>query len=122
MAANFGKFVKELRAEKRLGLREFCLKFGHDPSNWSKVERGVLIPPKNTEILEEWAKQLGLKKGEDKWHEFFDLAFVAQGKLPNDILSDEELVQKLPIFFRTLRGQKPTREELESVVKLLRKG
>lgn len=122
MATNFGRFIKELRAERRIGLREFCLQYGHDPSNWSKVERGVLSPPKNEETLAEWAKQLGLKKGEERWYQFFDLAFLAQGKIPNDILSDEELVGKLPVFFRTLRGQKPTKQELENVVKLLRKG
>ena len=30
----FGTFIKELRAKQRLGLREFCLKTGYDPSKW----------------------------------------------------------------------------------------
>ena len=41
----FGTFIKELRMKQRLGLREFCLKYEHDPSNWSKIEREVLSPP-----------------------------------------------------------------------------
>ena len=59
----FGEFVRGLRARKRMKLREFCLKYGHDPSNWSKVERGELAPPSDRKLLEAWAKQLGVKKG-----------------------------------------------------------
>ena len=61
----FGKFIKELRARQRLGLREFCLKTGYDPSNWSKIEREVSPPPKDDETLRTWAKQLGLKPDSD---------------------------------------------------------
>ncbi len=119
---NFGAFVKQLRTAKRIGLREFCSRHGLDPSNWSKIERGVLPPPKSQETLEEWAKYLGLRKGEDDWYRFFDFASLEQGKLPADILSDQELVAKLPLFFRTLRGQKPTRQELTELAQLLRRG
>jgi transcriptional regulator with XRE-family HTH domain len=117
----FGSFVKELRKNRRLGLREFCAQHGHDPSNWSKIERGALPPPKNQETLEEWASQLGLNRGEDEWYRFFDLASLEQGRIPDDILSDEELVEKLPLFFRTLRGQKPTAEELKKIMEIIRK-
>jgi transcriptional regulator with XRE-family HTH domain len=115
----FGQFVKSLRSQQNLGLREFCLQYKHDPSNWSKIERGILAPPKAQEILEEMAAQLGLKKGDSNWFVFFDLASVAQGVIPDDILSDEALVQKLPIFFRTIRGEKPTKEELKALAALL---
>jgi hypothetical protein len=117
----FGQFVKSLRSQQNIGLREFCVKYNHDPSNWSKMERGILAPPKAQELLEEMAMQLGLKKGDTNWFVFFDLASVAQGAIPEDILSDEALVQKLPIFFRTLRGEKPTKEELRAIAALLRK-
>ena len=72
----FGTFVKELRARQRLGLREFCLEHGHDPSNWSKIEREVLAPPRDEDTLRGWAKQLGLKQGSEDWLKFFDLAAV----------------------------------------------
>ena len=42
------------------------------------------------------------------------------GRIPDYVLKDEELVQKLPAFFRTLSGSKPTDEELENLIKLLR--
>ena len=37
-------------------------------------------------------------------------------------MDDEELVKQLPAFFRTLRGQKPTDEELRKIVHKLSEG
>jgi transcriptional regulator with XRE-family HTH domain len=116
----FGTFIKELRARQRLGLREFCLEHGHDPSNWSKVEREALQPPRDEETLRNWARQLGLKPGADDWHKFFDYAAVDAGRIPDHVLKDEELMAKLPVFFRTISGNKPSRAELENLIKLLR--
>ena len=117
----FGKFIKEQRIKKRIGLREFCKKYGHDPSNWSKLERGALQPPTDEKKLEEWALQLGLVQGSSDWHTFFDLAFAERGRIPSDIMKDEELVKELPQFFRTLRGQKPTEEEMRNLAELIRR-
>jgi transcriptional regulator with XRE-family HTH domain len=116
----FGTFIKELRAKQRLGLREFCLEHGHDPSNWSKIEREVLLPPRDEETLRKWAKQLGLKEGTDDWHKFHDYAAVDAGRIPDHVMQDEELLAKLPAFFRTISGQKPPRAKLENLITLLR--
>jgi hypothetical protein len=116
----FGTFIKELRARKRLGLREFCLEHGHDPSNWSKIEREVLSPPRDEETLRKWARQLSLKPGSDDWHKFHDYAAVDAGRIPDHVMENEELLAKLPAFFRTLSGQKPSREDLEKLLKIIR--
>src|SRR5438552_14579509 len=116
----FGKFIKELRARQRLGLREFCLENGYDPSNWSKIEREVLPPPRDEATLRAWARQLGLKPGTDDWLKFFDLAAVDSGRIPDYVLKDEELVAQLPVFFRTFSGQKPSREDLDKLVQLIK--
>lgn len=117
----FGEFARQLRARKRITLREFCLTNGHDPSNWSKIERGELPPPENPQTLEALAIQLGLAKGTDDWMLFLDLAFQDRGKIPSDLLTDDELVNALPLFYRTFRGRKPTDEELDKMIELLRK-
>ena len=115
----FGIFIKELRARQRLGLREFCQQHGHDPSNWSKIEREVLAPPRDEETLRTWAKQLGLKPGSPDWLKFFDLAAVDAGRIPDYVLKDEKLVAQLPVFFRTLSGQKPSREDLAKLLEII---
>ena len=117
----FGKFVRELRMKGRVGLREFCKRTGMDPSNWSKVEREVLAPPQDEKTLKRVAIVLGLKKGSEEWTQLFDLAALERGKLPKDIMDDKELLKNLPLFFRTLRGQKPGKEELEKIVEIIRK-
>jgi len=92
----------------------------HYTSNWSKTEREVLSPPKDDETLRKWAKQLGLKQGSDDWLKFFDYAAVDSGRIPDYVLKDEKLVAQLPVFFRTIPGQKPSAERLENLIALLR--
>ena len=119
---NFGAFFEELRQRHQLTLREFCKKAECDPANISRMERGLMPPPKSRDILERYAKALGLKEGTDDWYMLFDLAAMAKGMMPVDIMEDAELVKALPAFFRNLREQKPTKEELRRIAERIRKG
>jgi len=113
----FGEYVRELRITRRLTLREFCRATSLDPSNWSKIERNLHQPPKGREVLVSVAEALEVKEGSDEWNSLFDLAIV--GHIPVGLAESQAVIDKLPIFFRTVRGQKPTREELEKLVELL---
>ncbi len=118
----FGRFFKELRIGTRLTLRKFCLTYGLDPGNLSKMERGLMPPPSSREKLEQYASYLGLKEGDDNWYQFFDLAAACSGRIPADVMDDARLVEKLPLVFRTLRGQKVEDEDqLEELAELIRK-
>ena len=119
--ALFGRFFKKMRQRNGLTLRQFCLKFGLDPGNISKIERGLNPPPSSTEILERYASNLKIEKGSDDWYNFFDYAAATAGKIPPDVMNDKELVNKLPLVFRTLRGQKVSTEQLEDLAELIRK-
>lgn len=119
--ALFGQFFKKMRQRSGLTLRQFCLQHGLDPGNISRLERGKALPPHSREKLEHYAKILGVEKYSDNWYSFFDLAATCSGKIPDDVMSDEELVKKLPLVFRTLRGQKPTTEELDSLTDIIRR-
>jgi transcriptional regulator with XRE-family HTH domain len=99
---NFGELAKDLRIAKHLTLRQFCAKAGVDPSNWSKVERGVNPPPGDEPTLKTIANVLGLM-GEPR-QRFFDQAALARSELPADIASDERVLAALPAFFRAVRG------------------
>lgn len=117
----FGEFFKRKRIELRKTLRQFCLENGFDPGNLSKLERGLLPPPTSSDKIEHYARALKIKEGSNEWYEFFDLARVSAGKIPKEILSDKEVLSKLPIVFRTLKGQKLTKEQLTKLVKELKK-
>ena len=119
---NFGRYFEQLRQEQGLTLRMFCKKASCDPANISRMERGLIQPPKGREILEKYAEALGLVEGSDEWYKFFDLAAADQGIVPQDIMADAELVKVLPVFFRTLRGQKPTKAEMVKLAEKIRDG
>lgn len=119
--SSFGPFFETIRQRQHLTMREFCRRAGCDPANISRMERGLIPPPQDRDILERYAKTLGLPDGSADWYQFFDLAAADQGLIPADIMSDAELVKSLPVFFRTLRGQKPAREDMLQIANELRK-
>lgn len=78
----------------------------------------MLPPPKSKMVLSEIAKILKVKKNSDDWYTLLDLAAITH--IPKELLSSQSIVEKLPVFFRTLRGQKPTEEELENLINVIR--
>lgn len=116
----FGVFVKEKRIEKRITLRKFCRQAELDPSNWSKIERELHQPPKSRYVLETIAEILQLKKDSEDYYILFDLAAISF--VPKDLIEDEKVLEKLPVFFRTVRGEPPTHEELEKLINIIREG
>ena len=119
----FGIFVKEKRLEKNLSLREFCRRLGEDASNWSKIEREVMKPPKDKEKLERIADILGIEKGSEDWNSLFDFADIDWEKIPDYVMrSEEEVLKLLPIFFRTIGNVRPNKSELEKLIKIIKRG
>jgi transcriptional regulator with XRE-family HTH domain len=114
----FGEFIRDLRIARRMTLREFCRMAKLDPSNWSKIERGLAPLPKSKVILQGIAKILKIEEGSEEYHTFFDLAAI--GHIPNDLVSDQRVIDKLPVFFRTIRGEKPNRKELEELIRIIK--
>ena len=115
----FGDLLWGLRTKKELTLRETYELVNYDPSNWSKIERGRLSPPSDRAVLLKWAKALGLTN-KIEIENFVDLAQVSQGIIPEDILSQKDAVGYLPAFFRTLRNERPTQEEICKLIELIR--
>lgn len=115
----FSEKVKALRIEQRLTLREFCERVGLDPSNWSKVERGINPPPGDIGTLERLAGFFGLE-GQDKLG-FMDLAALQRKEVPPDIADHAILQKALPAFFRAARGHELTEAELNGLAEDIRK-
>ena len=117
----FGQFIKEERLKKRIGLREFCRHLSVDASNWSKIERGVMPPPKDDVKLQDIATILDIERNSLKYQELMDMASVDSGIIPKDLLSDTDVLRSLPMFFRTLRSEKPTSEQLDKLIEKMRR-
>jgi len=117
----FGEFIKEKRIAKGMSLREFCKRMEIDASNWSKIERGLLAPPQDEEKLRNIARVLDIRIGSPLWKEMKDKANIDAGIIPEDILSDEKVLNSLPIFFRTIRSEKPNPEDLDKLIDMIRK-
>ncbi|HCL00460.1 MAG TPA: hypothetical protein DHW42_10210 [Candidatus Marinimicrobia bacterium] len=114
----FGDLVKDIRVKKRMTLRTFCKLTQIDPGNWSKIERGILSPPKSREVLNQIACVLNIEKNSDEYNALFDYAAI--GHIPIEI-TEQQILQKLPMFFRTARGEQPSEEELKSLIEIIRK-
>ncbi|MGB7575138.1 MAG: helix-turn-helix transcriptional regulator [Thermodesulfobacteriota bacterium] len=117
----FGEFIKERRIAKSIGLREFCKRLEIDASNWSKIERGLHAPPQDDGRLRKIARVLEIKIGSSLWKEMKDKANIDAGIIPEDILSDEKVLNSLPMFFRTIRSEKPTPEDLDKLIDMIKK-
>jgi len=113
MKPSFANFVREKRIAAGLTLREFCRLVGLDASNWSKIERGLMTPPQSKKVLDEIASTLKIKTDSQEYKELTDLA--ALSTIPEDLL-ESEIIEQLPVFFRTVRGEKPTEEELKTLI------
>lgn len=120
-ARSFGAYFKERRIALDKTLRAFCEENGFDPGNLSKLERGRLAPPESEDKLEEYASALSIKRGSTEWYEFFDRAAAERGRVPADLLSDEELLGKLPVLFRTLRGAKIDPKRIDALIERIRR-
>jgi len=118
----FATFVKEKRIKADLTLREFCRQLGEDASNWSKVERGILSPPRDEAKLKNISLILNIEENTDDWNSLHDYASVDSGSIPNYIKSDKDVIKVLPLFFRTVGSVKPSSEELLELIQNIKKG
>ena len=79
----FGRYVKEKRLKLGYSLKEFCEKFGYDPSFHSKMEMGLVEPYCSYRFAEKLGKDLELKDGLEKKE--LELALSAAVKSKNPI-------------------------------------
>lgn len=99
-----GELLRRWRTEERISLRQFSMDLGMDPSNYSRIERGV-GPRPTEEVLERIARALGIVPAkDDRWYEMVNAVSADRGEFPDDLLEDEEIRACLPAFFRRLRS------------------
>lgn len=117
---NFGDYVFQKRKDLGLTLREFCRKFGYQPSYISRLENSVLGAPNNKKKLSALALALKIEKDTEDWITFFSLAASSRVSIPKDIKEDfPNITRFLPAFFRTTRKNKVTKNDIETLIKLI---
>lgn len=117
----FGELFQHLRKQCGYTLREYCRTFGKDAGYMSKIERGVLAPPTSGNELRSWAMSLGLKEDTEAWEMFFTTAAISAGRIPDSVMTDEEVLPHLPILLRTMTGEKLTEEKLRALIEVIKK-
>jgi transcriptional regulator with XRE-family HTH domain len=100
-------------------VREFARESGLDLAYVSRLENGVVLPPKDGEKLARLAVALGIAEGSDEWREFMDLAAVARNELPEDLRDDERVAKVLPAFYRALRDKELDEGEFRRLIDLI---
>ena len=115
----FGQLIQERRAEIRLTLRDCALRAQVDPGNLSKIERGRAAPPQDSAVLERLMGALELT-GSERARELMDTALTESGRIPHDILSNEEVMAAMPILLRTVNNRQLQGTQIEKLVDLIR--
>ena len=73
----------------------------------------------NTRLLAP-RSEIALKADTTEWQNFMDLADMARGEIPKHVLTDQELLKKLPVFFRSVRGAELTEKQLDELIKMVK--
>lgn len=115
----FGEFFRNKRLDLGLTLRSFCDLYHYDPGNISRLERNILTPTIDEEKLKSYAIALKIKPETEEWIRFFDLAHTARGVVPPDIKNNPKLFPLLPAFYRTMRGEKLSKDKVDELIRLL---
>jgi hypothetical protein len=56
----------------------------------------------------------------DSWRDFMYQAEVSRGSIPREIMTDERLLAKLPVFLRTVRGAELSEAQLDDFIAKVR--
>ena len=113
---SFGEKIRTLRADSGISLREFCVKMGVDPGNWSRIERDLANPPTDQKFFNKLQKIL-------KFSEKTKIELVAQAK--TTVITPKEfkesgLMEHLPVMLRKANGDELKADEIESLIKWIR--
>ena len=108
----FGEYLKHLRAKQKISLREFARRLDMDADNISKMERGLLLPPQDEAILYEYGEVLEIPQDSEEMKRLITLAAVESERFSQEVLENRQLLEKLPILFRTATGSKLEQQKI----------
>ena len=109
----FGKKLREIRLSKHIGMRDIAEAIGLSPSDYIKLERGYIEPPRDPEWIKTVAEKLNIKEfsGEDmalyiSWSKKFIMQEMPYYKpvmvLSNDGETPEEDMHELNLYLKEI--------------------
>lgn len=113
----FGDFIRDKRRGRGITLRTFSRLCRMDAANFSRLERGVIKPPKDITYI---AMALRISPESDEYAKLALYADVGRGEVPKDIMDEVEFVKLLPTIWCSMREAKAC-HNLEGLPELLRK-
>lgn len=119
MTIEFGELLQRRRAELRLSLRECAVRADIDAGNLSRIERGRVPPPQDPGVLARLVDALELV-GTAEAQQLMDIAAMQNGRIPRDILSNEEVMSALPALLRTVNNKQLDGARIEKLVNLIK--
>jgi len=115
----FARLLTQHLEAKGITLREAARRSGIDASNLSKMERGVIYPPRKRETLIRLSQSLGLDEAETRC--FLDAADQANGMLPADMDTARQN-DAIPLLLRAIDNRQLSLEETQRLAKLIEDG
>lgn len=112
----FSKFVKAHQLKRKFSLRKLAETSDLDSSQLSKILADLLPPYQDLEKLNRLAVALEIQENSEDYERLIDYAKLDAGKLPDYIIENEEVMNSLPAYFRTIDKKKPTKEQLDKIM------
>lgn len=118
-AVTFGDFIRAMRMKNSLTGREASIRADMLPSNFSKLEHGVLLPPKDGEKLRGLALAVGIQPGSAEAETFFDLAAKTNNSTPLDLADIISKNETIPLLLRTIGNKRLSESEIARLVAIV---
>lgn len=116
----FTNFIKKLRDDLGLTLREFGSTKGYDPAYISRLENSILRAPSESEKLRALAIAYELKPETPDWVLFHDLAAINRNEIPEDLHDNPYVLNFLPAFYRTMRNDRICEKDIKQLLSLIK--
>jgi transcriptional regulator with XRE-family HTH domain len=119
----FGECFRDIRIHTEPSLRKFCAKHGFDPGNISKLERGLMTPPRTEARLQRYVKALGIKRGSDQYNLLLRYAIASKTadryQRIFENVHDENLVRRLPDLISQIDSPSFNEQKLNALFEAL---
>jgi transcriptional regulator with XRE-family HTH domain len=117
----FGRELKQLRLEARIGLRAFARLIDMAPSNLSNIERERIAPPAGRSKIDEICDALGLGNRDTRRELMYDLAAADAGRIPADISEAIHKNPGIPVLVRTVAGKRMNEKKIKDLAEYIKK-